>query len=121
MTEITIYLEDEVACCRYLKIEAKGHANYAKQGHDIVCASLSTALQYGARLIDRFTEDFEYKVHEKDGIITLLLPNGHSYNDSVFKVCDELETVLREIAEQYPDYVKINVRYVQREDLDNGI
>lgn len=120
MTDITVYLEDDVACCRYLKIEAKGHANYSKHGTDIVCAALSTALQYGARLIDRFSDNFDYKAHEKDGIITLSLPEGHSYNDSVFKVCDELESVLRQIAEQYPEYVRVDVKYITREEL-NGV
>lgn len=122
MTEITFYVEDKAACCMYLKIEAKGHARYDVPGKDIVCAAISTAMHFAAGLLDRlmmFDGDFEYHENEKEAMMTLLLISGHSCNDSVAKVCSELEDLLRQIASQYPAYVCVTTKYVLREEIFN--
>ena len=41
----------------YLEFESKGHAGYAEEGHDIVCAAVSVLVINTVNSFEAFTED----------------------------------------------------------------
>ena len=90
MTEITF--ENGV-------FRAKGHANYAEQGKDIVCASISM-LAYTMAV-------------SLDGNSARLLPGDTeiAYQDTIKNrmIIDAMQKGFSLLAESYPDYVKVRV------------
>ena len=89
----------------YAVIEVKGHSGYAKDGSDIVCASISTACIITANLIDKL--DLRYN------ILDLVCDEGYfrlqvNTTDGVtMKIFDNLIEALESIEEQYPKYLKM--------------
>lgn len=86
-------------------IEVKGHANYANYGNDIVCASVSTAVILTANLLERL--DLSYNIHKlvcEDGNFLLVVKDN---NELTNKIMVNLEETLRDLENQYPNYIKI--------------
>lgn len=80
-----------------------GHANYAEEGKDIVCAAVSTLTYNFIDAINRLTEDdIEFKMSPGDVDIDYkdLTARGQLLLDSFFI---GLETV----ADAYPDHVRL--------------
>lgn len=81
----------------------RGHAGYAAAGNDIVCASVSSAVQFASNLI---TECFHTaaSVTAVGDTVNLLLSdkNKHSENrESAVKVLDALKLHLELLSEEY--------------------
>ena len=100
MTTCRIVKENEEA-----SIEVKGHAGYAKHGHDIVCASISTACILTANLIEKLNLSYN--------IIDLVCDEGYfrlqvKISDATSKaIFENLEYTLEDISKQYPKYLKM--------------
>lgn len=64
MTKITVVQSDG-----YMKIEVKGHANYAPHGKDIVCAGISAIVQTCAlglqAIADMYSTHVKFEVKKK--------------------------------------------------------
>lgn len=87
-------------------MEVKGHANFAKYGEDIVCAAISTAVTLTANLIEKL--DLSYNIIElvcEEGKFILKINPSQELVCAVF---ENLEFALRDIAKQYPKYIKYN-------------
>lgn len=84
-------------------IYISGHAGYAKLGSDIVCAAISTLAQNLIFSIEELTQD-RIKYNIQPAMVDIqfreLSPEGKLLVDSFF-------IGARNIAEQYPNYVKI--------------
>lgn len=86
--------------------EVKGHANYAKSGKDIVCATVSVALIMTANLLERIDQGYN--------VIELISDEGYfrlkiKLQDKVIlAISDNLRFTLAELADEYPKYVKYN-------------
>ena len=85
------------------EITVTGHAEYAEQGKDIVCAAVSVLTQNLIKCLDTFTEDLRGYVIESGEVIIEyknLSEQGKLLVDSFFiGIC--------EIAEAYPEYLTI--------------
>ena len=56
----------------YLDFLSRGHAGYAEEGQDIVCAAVSALIVTTVNSLDEFTED-EIEVREDDGYVSIHL------------------------------------------------
>lgn len=88
------------------KVVVSGHANYAKKGNDIVCASVSTAVMMSINQIEIFDllDCIEYNV-DNNGLIAIEVVKE---NDTVLKIIKNLVYTLSDLELQYPKYIKIN-------------
>lgn len=78
-----------------------GHSGYAPEGLDIVCASVSVLTESLYRYL-RVTEN-QVKSTEDDGEYTIYL---NKINDSGGALLNEYTSMIDEIIEQYPRYVR---------------
>jgi|SRR5690554_3393274 len=85
------------------EIKVKGHANFAKLGKDIVCASVSTATILSANLIKRLNQDNNVIVEIKDGYFHLKVKKQTS---EIKAICENLVWTMSELQETYPNYIK---------------
>ena len=79
----------------YVSFLSKGHAGYAKQGQDIVCAAVSALIINTVNSIERFTED-EIEVREEDGFVSFrfkkpVTKQGELLMDSLILGLTEIE------------------------------
>lgn len=82
----------------------QGHAGYADYGHDIVCASISTACIMSANLIERLnlkTDIIDLQCEE--GYFRLEVKTSNFVADTVI---ENLIATLDELQKQYPKYIK---------------
>ena len=84
----------------------KGHAGYAENGQDVVCAAVSSAVQFTANLITEcFHEQADISAENNKIIICLKQPQ--TGNGAV--ILDGLLIHLQCISEEYPDNIKIQI------------
>lgn len=80
-----------------------GHSMYAKKGKDIVCAAVSVVSQHTAR----FLSNNGAKVKIKDGYLNV----ENIAHDKVSQIfVNELVTTLEDLEEQFPKYLKLEVK-----------
>ena len=89
---------------RQLKgFQISGHADFAENGEDIVCASVSSAAYMAANTVtDIIRADAEAAAD--DGAMTLLVKEPCERTETVLK---GLELHLKELSKQYPENIKI--------------
>lgn len=89
---------------RQLKgFQISGHAGFAENGEDIVCASVSSAAYMAANTVtDIIRADAEATAD--DGAMTLLVNEPCERTETVLK---GLELHLKELSKQYPENIKI--------------
>lgn len=101
MINISIKQKDKLI---YL-IEVKGHANYAEEGYDIICASVSSIVQTAVLgLVKVLFEKIEYTVEERDGYLKCKLDNP---NDKTEIILQTMKEGLKDIESQFPQYMKL--------------
>lgn len=86
-----------------LEIKVEGHANFAELGKDIVCASVSTATILSANLIKRLNQDNNVTIKIKDGFFHLKVK---TQTNEVLAVYENLVWTLKELKEEFPNYIK---------------
>ncbi len=106
MTTITFHTEGN----RIVGFDAAGHAGFAAEGEDIVCAAVTSTV----RLVECVLNDVmglcaTVKVNEKTAEISLRLPG--SLGPTVENTCQNLLTgmmvYLTQLHSEYPDYVEV--------------
>ena len=88
----------------------KGHSGYADEGHDIVCAAVTSAVRLTECAVnDVLGLEASVKVRERDAAVTLRLPGGLGEENE--STCQTLLTALMvhmtSLHEEYPDYVLV--------------
>ncbi|MBE6138017.1 MAG: ribosomal-processing cysteine protease Prp [Erysipelotrichaceae bacterium] len=86
-------------------IEVSGHADYAKHGSDIVCASISTACIITANLIDKL--DLRYNILDlvcEEGYFRLQV---NTQDETTLGIFENLVETLESISGQYPKHLKL--------------
>lgn len=81
-----------------------GHAGYADSGEDIVCAAVSSAVQFTANTVTEFFSD-DADVAVEDNLISLRLPTAHRGESS--KLLGSLAAHMEFLGEDFPGTVKI--------------
>lgn len=83
--------------------EIKGHANAAKSGKDIVCASVSTAIYMTLNLLESLTGYNTSNAILDEGYSKII----YSLSDiNGFKILDNLEFTLKDLEKQFPKNIK---------------
>ena len=104
MTTVSFFTENS----RLTGFEVKGHSGLAKEGQDVLCAAITSAV----RLTECAVNDVlglgaAVKVGEKDARISLRLPGG--LGQTAESACQTLLTALMiyfvQLHEEYPHYI----------------
>ena len=100
MIRIRFYQHNQQLC----GCEVSGHAGYAKQGEDIVCAGVSTAVQMTANML---TEIFKIpaEISADDNCISIRLPDDPS-PDGV-KVLEGFALQMQLMKEDFSRFIQI--------------
>lgn len=88
-----------------LGFECKGHAGYAPEGSDIVCAAASILSTTCANALEEIAKA-ETQVHILDGYMQVLIDEKSAGHDTQVV----MQTVLRgftDLAEAYPKYLQL--------------
>lgn len=95
---------------RYQEFRSEGHAGYAEEGHDIVCAAVSVLVTNTINSIEKFTED-KIQVREDDGFVFFRFTDP--ITDRGTLLMDSLILGLTEIEHDYKNrYLTVKVREV---------
>ena len=87
--------------------DISGHAGYAESGSDIVCASVSSAVQFAVNILDEF--ECEPVVDVADNLISCRVTASENTAGAVIEVFrNHLESIL----EEFPDTIKITISEV---------
>lgn len=84
-------------------IKVEGHAEFAKFGKDIVCASVSTATILSANLIKKLGQKDYVEIEISDGNFHLKVK---TQTEEIKAVCENLIWTLQQLEESYPNYIK---------------
>ncbi len=100
MITVNVKKKDDVV--NYIKIS--GHAEYAEEGFDIVCASVSSIAITTVNALISINEDC-LVYSEKDGLLEI----GIMLHDEVIdKLIDNMITLLTNLSLDYKEYLKVN-------------
>ena len=94
MIEITIHRSHH----QYTGFVSKGHAGYAQEGYDIICAAVSALTVNTINSIEAFTKD-PFSVSQRDGWIELNLEGDVSKETSL--LMDAMILGLQDIQKNY--------------------
>jgi|LAHS01.1.fsa_nt_gb uncharacterized protein len=87
----------------FVSLEAKGHADSAPYGQDLVCASISAIILGGFNALEGDKDCYEVKVEAGYAYLkSLKAPNAH---DAV--VLSTIVTQIESVASSYPKNVKL--------------
>ncbi len=90
----------------YIGFSSKGHAGYAEEGYDIICAAVSVLTTNTINSIEKFTED-AFKGEAKDGLIRWKFTELPISKEAAL-LMDSLVLGLEDIQESYgKKYIKI--------------
>ncbi|MDC7287893.1 ribosomal-processing cysteine protease Prp [Blautia schinkii] len=94
----------------YLEFVSKGHAGYAQEGQDIVCAAVSALIITTVNSLEAFTRD-EFQAEEKDGYVSIRFTKP--VTDQGKLLMDSLILGLTEIEHSYNNrYLTVKVKEV---------
>ena len=101
MTAVTIYKRSG----QYTGFTIEGHAGYADEGQDIVCAAVSVLSLNTLNSIEAFTED-QFSGEEKDGFLSCSFPEALS--EKAVLLLDSMVLGLTDIQRSYgKSYIRI--------------
>lgn len=84
-----------------------GHSGYAEAGSDIVCASVSSAVQLTVNMLDEF--ECEPEVSTENNIVDCRITASQFTADAILKVfAAHLESIL----EEFPETINITISEV---------
>lgn len=108
MTTIEIFQQNG----RVIRYKATGHAEYANYGEDIVCAAISTILQFplaGLQDVLNITPKFEIN---SDGYLEVDMI-GMNFSDKEKEInvlLNSMVVMLKELSKGYPEHLKLVVK-----------
>ena len=107
MTKVTIYKNQKNECVEFKVI---GHAGYAEEGEDIVCAGISVLTINTINSIEALTDaEFSSEADPKNGDLTFKLLK--STKESAL-LLDAMILGLEMMAENYSEYIDLKFREV---------
>ena len=94
----------------YTEFLSRGHAGYAEEGQDIICAAVSALTVNTVNSLEILTKD-HFDVEERDGYVHVRFSQELSEGGRL--LMDSLVLGLTEIERNYPKrYLKVKVREV---------
>ena len=116
MLEVVFYRDSQD---RLSSVFARGHADFAQHGEDIVCAAVSAILQ-ALRLGLETYADLPLDASQESGEFHLRWPEGARDDAAVKAIVTTAELSVERIASQYPQHVKFS-RELDRRATPRGI
>ena len=104
MTRVEFFDQDG----RITGFTVSGHSGYAEAGADIVCAAVSTAVQFASITIEEVLGNrCKTKVNEEEARITLTLPASCEEEEAVQAVLTGMMLTLCSLRDDYSDYIEV--------------
>ena len=104
MTKVEIFNHDG----RINGFSVSGHSGYAEEGSDIVCAAVSSAVQFAECTInDVLGNHANVKMNQDEPRITLTLPAACDDEDAVQAVLTGFMLTMCSLRDDYPDYIEV--------------
>ena len=112
MTKVTIYKNVKNECVGFQVCE---HAGYAEEGSDIVCAGISALVITTENALCQLLKLSPTERGGEDGFLEVLLPEKmtEAQMHDAQLLMNTLHIGLENIAQAYPDYVRLTVRKVR--------
>jgi uncharacterized protein len=101
MLEVTFFQDSRQ---RLSSIFARGHAEYADRGEDIVCAAVSAILQ-AARLGLEQHERIDLGAAQKPGLFHIHIPAEARDREGVIAILATARLSVKQLAAQFPDHI----------------
>ena len=111
MLEVIFYRDERD---RLAGIAARGHADFAVHGRDIVCAAVSAVLQ-AARLGLEEHAGVELAARQTPGVLRLSWAEPARELESLRAIVTTAELAVAQIARRFPDHVRLRRRRIARE------
>ena len=105
MITVTVYKHSD----QYKGFRCEGHAGYATEGEDIVCAAVSVLTVNTVNSIEAFTED-AFSGEEKDGFVSCMLTGSVSQETCL--LMDSMVLGLSHIKQNYENYIQLRFKEV---------
>ncbi|MFY9666086.1 MAG: ribosomal-processing cysteine protease Prp [Candidatus Cybelea sp.] len=109
MLELTFYRDERDRLCG---LRARGHADFADHGKDIVCAAVSAVLQ-AAHLGLREHARAEVMARQEPGELELRLHENQRDRESVRAILATAELAVEQIARRFPKHVRFTRQTAQ--------
>ena len=101
MITVTVYKDSR----GYKGFQSKGHAGYAEEGYDIICAAVSALTVNAVNSVEQFTED-GFTVESEDGRLFFQLDEEASERTAL--LLDSMLLGLQEIQNTYGnEYIRL--------------
>ena len=112
MTRCTLYVD---SASRITGFSIKGHSGYAEEGSDIVCAGISALAITTENALCQLVKLSPTERGGEDGFLEVLLPEmmSESQIHDAQLLLSALHIGLENIAQAYPDYVRLTTRRVR--------
>ncbi|GMA52365.1 hypothetical protein GCM10025857_37220 [Alicyclobacillus contaminans] len=91
------------------RVHATGHAEYAEPGADIVCSAVSILLYNAVNSCEALL-GVALEASDADDPFVIEVPQPQLANDGVQLLLRSMEFGLRQVAEQYPEYVVVKTQ-----------
>ena len=109
MTSVTFFRKDGL----FVAVEAIGHTDYAVEGEDIVCASVSSIIQTAVLgLMQGAGINMDYNVDEKIPMLSAKLPSTVTEQEK-----HDADLILKtaylgvsDLYQEYSDFIKLEVK-----------
>ena len=92
-------------------LRIRGHARYAPQGADIVCAAVSTLGYTFAAAVQRLEAEGALvcrpHIREAEGVLSVLARADQAHSAALAQSFETVKTGLRLITESYPEHVRL--------------
>lgn len=111
MTKTTVRYENKRQWQTYT-LKCLGHAGYAKEGEDIVCAAVSTLCYTLYNYIRKLEVEILFKTDEEKGFMYLSVTNYGPMNLKAVYAFEMAQAGLETIAENYPLNVSCEVEVI---------
>ena len=112
MTRCTLFVD---SASRITGFSIKGHSGYAEEGSDIVCAGISALVITIENALCQLVKLSPVERGGEDGFLEVILPEkmtDKQMQDAQL-LLTSLHIGLENIAQAYPDYVRLTVRKVR--------
>lgn len=104
MTKVEIFNHDG----RINGFSVSGHSGYAEEGSDIVCAAVSSAVQFAECTInDVLGNHANVKMNQDEPRVTLTLPAACDDEVAVQAVLTGFMLTMCSLRDDYPDYIEV--------------
>ena len=95
---------------QYSGFLSTGHAEYAEEGFDVICAAVSVLMVNAINSIEKFTDD-AFAVRQDEGLVELILEGNVSEKTAL--LLDSMILGLQEIRNSYGnEYIELRFKEV---------